>query len=344
MSQSPVRVLIVDDSAVVRQILQRELGRAPGIEVIGTASDPYIARNKIVELRPDVITLDIEMPRMDGITFMRKLMKYHPLPVIVVSSLTGPGSIMALEALDAGAVDILPKPGPAYSVGDLSSELAERVKAVAKVTPERFRPREPVDMPHSITPLKVTTTKVVAIGASTGGTKALQDILSAMPSNGPAMVITQHMPERFTTSFAERLDALSAMEVREARDGDRVSPGVALIAPGNRHMVLRRTGAIYSVSILDGPLVSRHRPSVDVLFKSVARAAGSNAVGLILTGMGDDGVKGLLEMRQAGARTLAQDEASSVVYGMPKEAMDNGSAEEEVSLAGAARRVISLAQ
>lgn len=321
----PVRVLVVDDSAIVRRILAAELGALGGIEVVAVAPDPYVARDRIVQLEPDVITLDVEMPRMDGITFLRKLMRYHPMPVVIVSSLTPTGGVLALEALEAGAVDVIAKPGAAYAVGDMIAELAEKVRAAATVAPQMLRLRPPDASPRRLA-LARTTHKIVALGASTGGTQALQDILSAMPGNAPGMLIAQHMPAQFTRAFAERLNTLSAMEVREAQDGDRIGPGRALIAPGNFHMLLRRRGAEYFVQVKNGPLVKRHRPSVDVLFGSVARYAGPNAVGVLMTGMGDDGAAGLKEMRDAGAATIAQDEQTSVVYGMPREAVLIGAA------------------
>lgn len=323
-----IRVLVVDDSAVVRQILQRELARDPEIEVIGAAPDPYVARDLIVQLKPDVITLDMEMPRMDGLTFLRKLMHYHPLPVVVVSSLTPRGSSLALDALQAGAVEVLCKPGSAFAVGDLAVELADKIKAAARA---RLTP-PPAALAAAPPPprlaLAKTTNKVIAIGASTGGTQALQEVLTAFPPNAPGTAIVQHMPENFTRSFAERLNTLCAIEVKEAEDGDSVTPGRALIAPGNRHMLVRRSGARYYVEVRDGPLVSRHRPSVDVLFKSVAAHVGPNAVGAILTGMGADGADGLKAMRDAGGHTIAQDESSCVVFGMPKEAILRGGAME----------------
>lgn len=334
-----VRVLVVDDSAVVRRVLSDELARDPGIEIVGTAPDPYVARDKIVQLRPDVVTLDIEMPRMDGITFLRKLMQYHPLPVIIVSSLTPAGSRLALDALEAGAIEVVAKPGPAYSVGEMAGDLAAKVKAAARVSRSLLVPRKGV-RPALQSALARTTNTVVAIGASTGGTTALRDVLAALPPSAPGMLIVQHMPEHFTSAFAQRLDSESAMDVREARDGDTLTPGRALLAPGNRHVLLRRSGALYRVEVKDGPPVGFHRPSVDVLFKSVARYAGANAVGVLLTGMGADGAAGLLEMRQAGAATIAQDEATSVVFGMPKEAIDRGAACEVVALPNIARAIL----
>lgn len=331
----PIRVLIVDDSAVVRRILARELDRDSDIEVVGTAADPYVARDKIVRLKPDVLTLDVEMPRMDGITFLRKLMRYHPMPVVIVSSLTPEGGELALEGVDAGAVDVMSKPGAAYTVGDMSVELGDKVRAAAVAKMDGHAPRcaaaDEGRQPARLS-LARTTHGVVALGASTGGTQALQLVLAQMPPTAPGMLIAQHMPEYFTRSFAARLDEACAVEVKEAEDGDSVLPGRALVAPGNRHMLLRRSGANYYVQVKDGPLVSRHRPSVDVLFKSVARYAGRNSVGALLTGMGSDGASGLLEIKRAGGRTLAQDEASSVVFGMPREAIALGAVDRVVPL------------
>ncbi len=339
-SERPIRVLVVDDSAVVRQIFERELSRDPAIEVVGVAPDPYIARDRIVRLQPDVVTLDVEMPRMDGITFLRKLMRYHPLPVIIVSSLTPRGGELALEALDAGAVEVMCKPGTSYAVGDMSVALIDKIKAAARVRVQARTKATPAVPRLSLTR---TTHRIVALGASTGGTQALQQVLTALPPNAPGIVIVQHMPEHFTRSFADRLNDLCAIRVKEAEDGDAVSPGRALIAPGNRHMLLVRSGAVYGVQVKKGPLVNRHRPSVDVLFKSVARYAGRNAVGVILTGMGADGADGLLEMKSQGAATLAQDEATSVVYGMPREAVQRGAADEVLPLDRIAGRILDLA-
>lgn len=328
-----IKVLIVDDSAVVREIFSTELSKDPELEVVGTAIDPYIARDKILKLNPHVITLDVEMPRMDGITFLRKLMRYHPLPVIIVSSLTPKGGQLALEALNAGAVDVLCKPGAAYTVGDMSVELIDKIKSAAAVDMRKWMPMvnsEPETSPR-LSVIK-TTNKVVAIGASTGGTQALQKVLSALPTNAPGIVIVQHMPEHFTRSFAQRLNEVCAIEVKEAENNDSVIPGKALIAPGNKHMLLRRSGARYYVEVKTGPLVSRHRPSVEVLFNSVAQSAGQNAIGVIMTGMGADGADGMLKMKQSGAVTMAQDEASCVVFGMPKEAIKRGGVDYVVSL------------
>ncbi|MCL6620818.1 MAG: chemotaxis response regulator protein-glutamate methylesterase [Syntrophobacterales bacterium] len=321
------RVLIVDDSAVVRQIFTDLISQAPDLEVCGTAPDPYVARDKIFHERPDVITLDLEMPRMDGLTFLKKLMHYHPLPVVIVSSLTPQGSRMAVEALELGAVEVLGKPGSSFSVGNLADQLLTKIRAAARTRP-RPAPAGPpaVAAPAlSLSPL-TTTHKVVAIGASTGGTEAIREILTRLPPTFPGIVIVQHMPPKFTTSFAERLDQLCALEVKEAADGDSVLPGRALLAPGNYHMLLQRSGARYLVRVKNGPPVHHQRPSVDVLFQSVAQAAGGNAVGVILTGMGADGAAGLLAMRQQGAHTIAQDEDSCVVFGMPKEAIQRQAA------------------
>jgi len=329
----PIRVLVVDDSAVVRKLLSEELSRFPDIEVVGTAVDPYDARDKVVQLRPDVLTLDVEMPRMDGLSFLAKLMKHFPVPTVVVSSLTPKNSEAAVRALALGAVDVVSKPGSAYSVPDVAETLvrAIRVASCARVT---ATPAARADTPRAVSPLAGlrTTHRVFAVGASTGGTRAIETVLSALPADAPGTVIVQHMPEGFTRSFADRLNKLCAMEVREARDGDAVVPGLVLIAPGNHHMVLQLSGARYGVRIKDGPPVHHSRPSVDVLFGSVARSAGRNAVGILLTGMGADGAKGMLAMRASGAHTIAQDEASCVVFGMPKEAIKLGAAVEVVAL------------
>ncbi len=338
-----IRVLVVDDSAIVRQILGRELARDSEIAVVGTAPDPYIAHDKIVQLKPDVITLDVEMPRMDGVTFLKRLMHYFPLPVIIVSSLTPAGGRVALEALDAGAVDVTCKPGSAYSVGDMAVELIDKIKAASRAKVTRREEGGLNKAPVRFQALTCTTNKVVAIGASTGGTQALQQVLMSMPANAPGIVIVQHMPEHFTRAFADRLNTLCAVEVKEAADGDSVIPGRALIAPGNQHMLLRRSGARYYVEVRDGPLVSRHRPSVDVLFKSVAKYGGSNVVGAILTGMGADGADGMLEMKQAGAVTIAQDEASCVVFGMPREAIARGGVDYVLALEQIPARILKLA-
>ncbi len=328
MGERKVRVLVVDDSAVARQIFSRELARDGEIEVLGSAPDPYVARDMIVELKPDVITLDVEMPRMDGLTFLRKLMQHYPLPVVIVSSLTSAGGELAMEALESGAVDVMHKPQSAYAVDDVAIQLADKVKAAARVRVAKREPGAAGHRPVQRLSLAQTTNKVVAIGASTGGTQALQEVLTALPANAPGIVIVQHMPEHFTRAFADRLNTLCAIEVKEAESGDSVIPGRALIAPGNYHMLLRRSGARYLVEVKDGPLVTRHRPSVDVLFRSVARTAGANAVGVIMTGMGGDGSTGMLEMKQQGAYNIAQDEKSCVVYGMPREAVEIGAVDQ----------------
>lgn len=340
-----VRVLIVDDSAIIRKILTQELSRHSGIEIVGTAPDPYIARDKIVALNPDVLTLDVEMPRMDGITFLRKLMKHHPMPVIVLSSLTPEGGKTAMEALEAGAVEVMCKPGGSYSVGDMCTTLVEKIKAASRARMDRapaavLRDAAPVQRLS----MAETTNKIFAIGASTGGVQALTCVLSALPANAPGTVVVQHMPAHFTTSFAQRLNAECAVSVKEAEDGDHVVPGRVLIAPGGLHMLLQRSGANYFVALRDGPPVCRQKPSVEVLFNSAAKFAGANAIGAILTGMGDDGATGLLNMRQAGAHTIAQDEQSCVVFGMPKEAIARGGAERIVPLGKVAENLINLAR
>lgn len=334
------RVLIVDDSATARAVLTDILGSDPAIEVVGTASDAYIARDKIVELRPDVICLDVEMPRMDGITFLKRLMHYMPLPVIMVSSLTQSGAKTTLEALESGAVDFVPKPHSHIYDGkeEMRDELIAKIKSAAKAKVQQHVLRN-IQQANS-TSLAETTHKILAIGASTGGTEALKDVLMGLPRNGPGTIVVQHMPANFTGPFAERLNALCAMEVREARNGDSITPGVVLIAPGDFHMVVRRSGARYYVEIGSGEKVSGHRPSADVMLNSVAKIAGSNAIGVILTGMGGDGAKGLLAMRNAGARTIGQDEASCVVYGMPKVAYDIGAVEKQLPLNQIANGII----
>ncbi|MBF0361285.1 MAG: chemotaxis response regulator protein-glutamate methylesterase [Oligoflexia bacterium] len=327
-----IKVLIVDDSAVVREIFTRVLSNDSEIEVVGTATDPYMARDKIVELEPDVITLDIEMPRMDGITFLKRLMQFKPLPVIIVSSLTPEGGELALEAMDAGAVEVMSKPGASYTVGDIGIELVQKVKAASRVIVSKkisndFNNKNSHSKKKSSSSLttkamSLTTNQIVAVGASTGGVQALEKFLLAMPALSPGILIVQHMPEHFTKSFANRLNSICEVEVMEANDGDHIIPSRVLIAPGNHHMMLNRSGSVYYVQIKDGPFVSGHRPSVDILFKSVAQYAGKNAIGVIMTGMGSDGAKGLKEMHNQGAKTIAQDEASSIVFGMPKEAIN----------------------
>jgi two-component system chemotaxis response regulator CheB len=328
-----IRVMIVDDSAVVRQVLSAALAEDHEIEVIGVASDPVFAIEKMRKEWPDVIVLDVEMPRMDGITFLKKIMAEHPTPVVICSTLTGKGAETTMQALAAGAVSIVTKPkiGLKDYLQDASDSLIATVKAAARANVRRLQ-AAPLRVPPKLNAdailsasaghaMAQTTEAVVAIGTSTGGTQALEAVLTALPRVCPGIVIVQHMPEKFTEAFANRLNGICEIEVREAKSGDRVVPGLALIAPGGRHMVLKRSGAQYHVDVVEGPLVNRHRPSVDVLFRSAAKCAGTNALGIIMTGMGDDGAHGLKEMRVAGARTVAQDEASCVVYGMPKEAV-----------------------
>ena len=340
----PIRVLIVDDSAVVRQVLSRDLAKDPMIQIVGTAPDPYIARDKIIELKPDVLTLDVEMPRMDGITFLRTLMKHYPIPTIVCSSLTADGSRTAIDAMNAGAVDVVCKPNGMYSIDNMAGDLIERIKLASKSRVQVINAAPVAASSAPTLSMSETTNKIFAIGASTGGVQALTEVLTKFPANAPGTVIVQHMPPKFTASFAERLNKECKVEVSEARSGDRVIPGRVLIAPGGWHMVLRRSGAEYSVEIVDGPPVHHQKPAVEVLFNSVARYAGANAVGAILTGMGADGAAGLLNMRKAGARTIAQDEASCVVFGMPMEAIKINAAEKIVPLNQVTQTMIAMAQ
>ncbi|MBH0178699.1 MAG: chemotaxis response regulator protein-glutamate methylesterase [Nitrospira sp.] len=347
---SKIRVLTVDDSALMRQVLGVMLSKDPDIEVVGAAPDPYIAREKIKALNPDVLTLDVEMPKMDGLTFLEKLMRGHPMPVVMVSSLTEVGCQTTLRALELGAVDFITKPKIDLREGmeELAQDLIAKVKAAARAQvrgkgPESGRERIPlvsrgVLSPGSQAMIKTTDT-IIAIGSSTGGTEAVKDVLEVLPPNTPPILITQHMPERFTKTWADRLNGLCRISVKEAEDGDSVLPGHALIAPGSYHMTLVRSGARYTVRINQDPPVNRHRPSVDVMFESVAHYAGGNAVGVILTGMGGDGAKGLLAMKQAGAFTIAQDEASCVVFGMPKEAIKLGGVERVLPLADIASAI-----
>ncbi|MDF2178239.1 chemotaxis response regulator protein-glutamate methylesterase [Aliiglaciecola sp. CAU 1673] len=350
-----ISVLIVDDSAVVRQTLSEILDADPDIEVIGTATDPYMAADKLRQLKPDVITLDVEMPRMDGLTFLRKLMEQHPIPVVICSSLVGEGTASQIKALESGAVDIIAKPtmGTKQFLHESRVRIIDSIKAaslakVQKLSQMRGRPQPKLSADEVLTlgsqrAMVQTTEKIIAIGASTGGTEAVRYVLEGMPSDCPAIAIVQHMPPGFTRSFADRLNSLCRINVKEAQDGDSLLRGHALIAPGNQHMLIKRSGARYYVEIKDGPLVSRHRPSVDVLFRSAARYVGSNAVGVILTGMGDDGATGLLEMREAGARTVGQDEATSIVYGMPKEAYNRGAVEQQMGLERITPTILKLA-
>ena len=328
-----IKVLIVDDSAVIRQTLEKVLESDRDIEVIGTAADPYIAAQKIEKELPDVITLDVEMPRMDGLTFLKKIMTQHPIPVVICSALTEKGAETTLKALELGAVDILQKPrlGAKSYLEESTIRITDAVKAASKAKLHLLK-KSFIDVAPKLTADAVipkarsmamiqTTDKVVVLGASTGGTEAIRLFLEALPLDAPGMVIVQHMPENFTKAFASRLDTTCRVTVKEAENGDTVIQGRVLIAPGNLHTMLKRSGAKYYVDVKDGPLVSRHRPSVDVLFRSAARYAGSNTIGIIMTGMGDDGAKGMLEIKQSGGYTIAQDEASCVVYGMPKEAV-----------------------
>jgi len=351
-----VRVLVIDDSASVRQTLVDILSADPGIEVMGVASDPFVAARRIAEDVPDVITLDVEMPRMDGITFLRKLMSQRPIPVVMCSSLTEAGSETLMQALEAGAVDIILKPriGAADHLAESADRIRDVVKAAARArlgarrtTTRALDPRTKLTADAMLPPptgaaMARTTEMVACLGASTGGTEALREVLQALPANAPGIVIVQHMPAGFTAAFSKRLNSLCEVEVKEAQHGDPVLRGHVLIAPGDKHMMLERHGARYQVAIKDGPPVSRHRPSVDVLFRSAARAAGRNAMGVIMTGMGDDGARGLLEMKEAGAATLAQDEATSIVFGMPREAIARGAAQRVTALEHIAREIMTV--
>lgn len=346
-----IKVLIVDDSAVVRQTLAEIISSDPHLEVMATAGDPFIAAERMKDEVPDVITLDIEMPRMDGITFLQKLMKQHPIPVVICSSLAGSGSETALKALESGAVEIIAKPrmGVKQFLEESRTIVCDTIRAAAVARVRRIteiRKVEPklsadaVIQKPSMKAMIQTTEKIVAVGASTGGTEALRVLLEAMPLDTPGIVIVQHMPENFTAAFSRRLDSICRISVKEAENNDTVIRGRALIAPGNHHMLLKRSGARYYVEIKDGPLVSRHRPSVDVLFRSTAQYAGKNAVGVIMTGMGDDGSHGLKEMKDAGAFTIAQDEESSVVFGMPKKAIELGAVDKIASLNNISRTIL----
>jgi two-component system chemotaxis response regulator CheB len=347
-----VKVLIIDDSAVVRQTLTEILSSDPDIEVMSAASDPYVAVARIKEELPDVITLDVEMPRMDGITFLKKLMSQHPIPVVMCSSLTGKGSETALKALEYGAVEIITKPrlGTKQFLEESRVTICDTVKAAAGVNIRRISTKihevspkltaDAVIAKASTQAMIQTTEKVVVVGASTGGTEALRVFLEMMPEDAPPMVIVQHMPENFTAAFANRLNGICRMTIKEAADNDTLIRGRALIAPGNRHTMLKRSGARYFVEVKDGPLVCRHRPSVDVLFRSTARYAGKNAVGVIMTGMGDDGARGMKEMKDVGAYNIAQDEASCIVFGMPNEAVKHGGVDKVLPLEKIAAEVL----
>lgn len=340
---SKIKVLIVDDSAIVRKILSDAIAAESDLEVVGTAPDPFIARDKILALRPDVLTLDIEMPRMDGLTFLKRLMQHHPMPVIVISSLGQASCQATLDALRLGAVEVLGKPGGPYSVGELRLNLAAKIRAAAAArvqgSPETVPPKLEAAEPPAGRMYRPGT--VIAIGASTGGTEAIQAVLQQLPANLPPIVITQHIPPVFSRAFADRLNQICPMDVKEAADGDVASPGRALIAPGNFHMLVRKSGEGYRIQVKDGPPVCYQRPSVDVMFSSVAESVGGHAIGVLLTGMGSDGAQGLLKMKNAGARTFAQDEASSIVFGMPREAIRLRAAERIISLARMAPAIIA---
>lgn len=359
MKKNKIRVLVVDDSASVRQTLTEILESDPDIKVIASAADPFFAAQKIEKEIPDVITLDVEMPRMDGITFLKKVMSQHPIPVVICSSLTDKGAETTLKAMEYGAVEIIRKPkvGTKQFLEESRIMICDAVKAAARVSPGRIKMAKTEEMvvqpkltADAVIPqvrskaMVRTTEKVVAIGASTGGTEALRVFLQALPADAPGILVVQHMPEHFTQAFAQRLNGLCRVTVMEGQDNDSVIPGRAIIAPGNTHMLLKRSGARYFVEIKDGPLVSRHRPSVDVLFRSTARYAGKNAVGIIMTGMGDDGAKGMLEMHQAGAHTIAQDEHSCVVFGMPKEAIALGGVDKVLPLSSIPPYLIRFAR
>jgi len=349
---SRIKVMVVDDSAVVRQVVADLLAEDPEIEVLCAVADPLLAMTRMATRWPDVIVLDIEMPRMDGITFLKKIMAERPTPVVICSTLTEKGAQTSMAALAAGAVAIITKPkiGLKEFLRDASDDLVSAVKAAARANVKRLAVSQKntadviLHAADANTAMIQTTDRVVALGTSTGGTQALEVVLTLLPRVCPGIVIVQHMPEKFTAEFANRLNRLCQIAVREARNGERVVPGLALIAPGGKHMLLRRNGAQYYVEVTDGPLVNRHRPSVDVLFRSVAKCAGANALGVIMTGMGDDGAAGLLEMRTAGARTVAQDEDSCVVFGMPKEAIKRGAVEKTVTLTAVAREIMQQMQ
>lgn len=350
----PIKVMVVDDSALVRQLLTALLEADPGIKVIGAVADPILAMARMESIWPDVIVLDIEMPRMDGITFLRKLMIERPTPVVICSTLTEKGARTTMEALAAGAVSIITKPkiGVKQFLVDSCDDLVTAVKVAAQANVKRLsassssaslaskRTADVIQPAPGDRAMVKTTERVIAMGTSTGGTRALEAVLTTLPRVSPGIVIVQHMPANFTAAFAARLDGLCQIEVREAQNDDRVVQGTALVAPGGKHMLLKRSGAQYHVAVIDGPLVNRHRPSVDVLFRSVAKVAGPNALAVIMTGMGDDGAAGMLEMRKAGAHTIAQDEESCVVFGMPKEAIRRGAVERTVPLSAIGREIL----
>jgi two-component system, chemotaxis family, protein-glutamate methylesterase/glutaminase len=350
--KTKIQVLIVDDSAVVRNTLADIINADPRLAVMATATDPFAAAERMRSQAPDVITLDLEMPRMDGLTFLEKIMSQRPVPVVICSSLTEKGSLSALKAMELGAVEVIAKPviGTRAFLEESRIHICDAVHAAATARLKKIAPWRPIEpklsadavlaKPVASKAMVRTTDKVVAVGASTGGTEALRVLLEMLPADSPGLVIVQHMPENFTRAFAERLNTICQVTVKEAQNDDTVMRGRVLIAPGNRHALLKRSGARYYVEIKDGPLVSRHRPSVDVLFRSTARYAGANAVGVIMTGMGDDGAQGMLEMKSAGAFTIAQDEASCVVFGMPKEAIKKGGVDRIMPLNGIAGMVL----
>ena len=347
MSLRKIKVLVVDDSALVRHLLGEVISREPDMEVVGVAPDPFVAREKLLALNPDVITLDIEMPRMDGLTFLTKLMQHRPLPVIIISSVAQSNCDIAVEAMRRGAVEVLTKPSGPYSVGDLSESLPQKIRAAyaSRVRPANGAPKEvPAPSPVETAGAEFGAGTLIAIGASTGGTQAIEAVLVQMPERCPPIVIAQHIPALFSASFASRLNSVCKIEVQEARDGDLVAPGRALIAPGNFHMMLRKSDGICRVAVKDGPRVHYQRPAVDVLFQSVAAASFKRVVGVILTGMGSDGAQGLLKMREAGARTIAQDENSCVVFGMPKVAIEMGAAEQILPLSQIAGGILAAAR
>ncbi|WP_302139175.1 protein-glutamate methylesterase/protein-glutamine glutaminase [Halomonas alkalicola] len=343
MSAATIKVLCVDDSALIRDLLSEIINSQPDMEVVAVAPDPLVARDLIKRHNPDVLTLDVEMPRMDGIDFLERLMRLRPMPVLMVSSLTQSGSEVTLRALELGALDFVAKPSLGIRSGMLeyAEEIAEKIRAAARSRPRRAASRSEAP-PQRLTAPLMSSEKLLIIGASTGGTEAIRRVLEPLPANSPAIMIAQHMPGGFTRSFAERLDRLCQISVKEAEDGERVLPGHAYIAPGDAHLKLARSGANYVARLDQGPPVNRHRPSVDVLFRSAAEQAGRNAVGVLLTGMGKDGAAGLVEMRQAGAPTIAQDEASCVVFGMPREAIALGGASEVLPLEEIAPRLLAL--
>ncbi|MBI3774420.1 MAG: chemotaxis response regulator protein-glutamate methylesterase [Gammaproteobacteria bacterium] len=352
-----IRVLVIDDSALIRQLLTDILNSDPELEVVGSAADPLIARDKIKQLKPDVLTLDVEMPKMDGVTFLKNLMRLHPMPVVMVSTLTEAGADVTFEALAVGAVDFVTKPkiDVSHSLQDYAEEIIGKVKMAAGARVQSYKdtplsgevaPKLSADavLEKKNAPLRIKTTeKIIALGASTGGTEAIKEVLIRMPATAPGMVITQHIPEAFSKPFAKRMDASSAMTVCEAQDGQQIVPGHAYIAPGGRHLYVERSGARYICRLSDGPPVNRHRPSVDVLFRSVAQSVGLNAIGVILTGMGDDGARGMKEMKDAGAKTVVQDEKTSVVWGMPGEAVKHGGVDDVLPLDRIAAQLLKLA-